>query len=486
DVAGDTFLGMSFSCARCHDHKFDPIHQTDYFQLRAFFEPVIWRDDLVAATSAQQEQYREHLAEWEAATSEIRAQMDAIVKPYNDRKWKSTVDKFPLEIQACFYRDPAERTSWDEQMTYLISRQFEEEGGGPLKSMKKDDKEKYDALAKQLEEFADRKPAPLASVMTVTDHAGAVTPTLIPDDINAQSIAPGFPQVLCDSQESPTAELPNLPHSTGRRTALADWIGRGDNPLTMRVIVNRIWQQHFGVGIVGTANDFGHSGEAPTHPLLLDWLTADFVEHGWSLKRLHRQIVLSSTWRQSADNGHAAEYQSIDPAERLLWRHRVRRLSAEQIRDAMLCVSGEMKQQLGGPSVEENSPRRGLYVKSYRNRIDTFLHSFDIANGLKSVSQRDSTTTPTQSLLLINGNYALGRAGKMADRLLAMKSGSSTDIVQQAIRMTWGRDGRPEEVVQCQEFLGSVSGEDAGPPDKERLADLCHILLNSSEFLYVR
>ena len=146
DVAGDVFLGMSMACARCHDHKFDPIPQDDYFKLRAFFEPVIWRDDLPEATAAARRVYLDQLSIWEQKTADIRAEIDELIQPYHDRKWKSTVDKFPLEIQACFHKPESERSSWDHQMAYLVSRQFLEEGGGPLKSMNKADKAKHEAL----------------------------------------------------------------------------------------------------------------------------------------------------------------------------------------------------------------------------------------------------------------------------------------------------------------------------------------------------
>ena len=198
---------------------------------------------------------------------------------------------------------------------------------------------------------------------------------------------------------------------------MALWIADPENPLTSRVIVNRIWQQHFGRGLVATANDFGHLGQRPTHPELLDWLTRSFVQNGWSLKRLHKLILTSATWQQSACHPRAEDYQRRDPAEELLWRSRVRRLSAEQIRDAMLSVTGELQLQVGGPSVDGNIDRRSLYLKSFRNRPQEFLHAFDMANGLKSVAERDMTTTPIQALLMFNGPYCLERASRLADPL---------------------------------------------------------------------
>lgn len=486
DVTGDVFLGMGMACARCHDHKFDPILQKDYFKLRAFFEPIEWRDDLVAASDAQKAEYDQALAKWEAATEEIRAKIDALLQPYHERKWESTVEKFPLDIQACFHKPVSERNSWEHQMAYLVSRQFEEEGGGPLKGMKKEDQEKLDALKEELAALDDIKPKPLPPVMAATDFDGAAAPTTIPG--GAEPIEPGFLSVLSHQPAGQPADIESLPHSTGRRTALAEWIGRPDNPLTTRVVVNRIWQQHFGRGIAPTASDFGRLGQPPTHPDLLDWLTVNFVENGWSFKQLHKQILLSAVWQQSSDHPLAAEYQTADPEEAWMWRAPVRRIEAEAIRDAMLAASGELQEQVGGASVDAKAPRRGLYVKSFRNNGDPFLHAFDMADGLKSVSERNVTTTPTQSLLMINGDYVLNRAKNFADRLRveASETGEPTEeTLHRGFRIAWGRNPSDDELTRALRFVASDASPGQPVLDADRLADFCHVLLNSNEFLYV-
>ena len=491
DVTGDVFLGMSMACARCHDHKFDPIPQRDYFSLRAFFEPVIWRDDLPSANRAQHAAYERQLAIWHAATEGIRARIDHLLKPYHDRKWISTVDKFPLDIQACFQTLVDQRTSWDHQMAYLVSRQFLEEGGGPLKNITPADKKAHEQLAKELAAFDHLKPVPLPNRMTVTDFPGVLSPTLIPENPQEGPIPPWFLSVL--SNESLVEPIHpatiNRPSgrvsSSGRRTALAKWIGRADNPLTTRVIVNRIWQQHFGQGIVTTPNNFGQMGQLPTHPDLLDWLALSFISHEWRTKHLHRQILVSETWRQSAHHPQASIYQIRDPADQLLWRGRVRRLSAEQIRDAILSASGELQQQLGGPGVPDSIPRRAIYIKQFRNINETFLHAFDAGSGLKSVAVRNTTTTPTQSLLLINGKYTLARADYLADRLLNSSFTTIADLIRFAIQLTWGRTPSTAEIARCATFL------DASPPaspailPRPLLSDFCHILFNANEFLYL-
>lgn len=486
DVAGDVFLGLSMACARCHDHKFDPIPQQDYFKLRSFFEPISWRDDLVAATREQKQVYKVELARYREATREIQAEIDALIEPYHKKKWISTVDKFPLDIQACFHMPIEQRTSWQNQMAYLVFRQFEEEGGGPLKSMSKEDKVKHAELLKRLEEFSKLKPKPLPAMMAATDFDGLSSPTTVPEDASRKAVEPGYLRVMAELESGDVQSLSHLErHSTGRRTALAKWIGDPLNPLTNRVIVNRIWQQHFGSGLVATPSDLGTQGQLPTHPELLDWLTQQFVDSGGSLKELHKLILTSATWQQSAEHAKAESYQRADPAESLLWRNSVRRLRAEQIRDAMLTASGEMSSAIGGPSVSETSPRRALYVKSFRNQNENFLHGFDMVGGLQSVAVRDRTTTATQALLMFNGDYALGRAKAMAKRVLK-ESDSSLTAIEMCFWLTWNRAPTVRELAGATQYLGLNAGEQSQDAlAEEDLADFCHVLFNSSQFLYV-
>ncbi len=522
DVTGDVFMGLSFACARCHDHKFDPLPQRNYFQLRAFFEPLIWRDDLDAATTQQRTQYAEQLATWQLSAGAVQTQIDAIIQPYHDRKWQSTVEKFPLDIQACYNKPSEQRSSWEEQMNYLIGRQFWEEGGGPLKSLTPEDKKRLDELKAELAAWDALKPTPLPKAMTVSNHSGPYTPTTIPADPDQVPIDPGFPTVMSQLElpsftsnsgvQHHVGGLPTTGHAaaqpgsirlvsnqpqrsaTGpRRLQLAEWIGDRRNPLTSRVIVNRIWQQHFGRGLVSTSNDFGRAGAQASHPELLDWLTTEFIAQGWSFKKLHKQILLSSTWRQASQHPQASEFERIDPDDMLLWRAPIRRLQAEQIRDAMLVASGELISQIGGPAVDEQTPRRALYVKSFRNDLENFLSSFDRAGGLSSVAARDITTTPTQALMLINGKYTLARADKMAEHILQQSALTTKDLLERAVLAAWGRPPQPDETTRCLEFLrGSdqFSNEEfadhaAQSIDAQRWSDLCHVLLNSNEFLYV-
>jgi len=474
DVTADVFLGMGMACARCHDHKYDPILQLDYYKLRAFFEPIVFDDETVYASAEEREAFEKANAEWMTETASLREKIEAIEKPYADKKRKATIAKFPLDIQAAYEKPASERSSWDQQMVYFMNRQFYEEGANPLEKLKEPDEKSREVLRKELEAFASLKPKSLPKLMLAKNHFGPFATTSILGRDDAENVEPGLLRVL---SEGPNSEYPDC--DTNRRTVLANWIASPNNPLTTRVIVNRIWKQHFGRGLVRSVSDFGTLGGKPTHPELLDWLTTQFIADGQSIKQLQNRILMSSTWQQSATHEKSGEYSQKDPGNELLWRRDVRRLSAEQIRDAMLFASGELSNDHGGPSVKGEAPRRSLYVKSFRNTPDRFLHSFDVANGLKSVAQRSSTTTPTQALMMINGDFVLDRAKNMAKRL-----GTVTPEEQRtrmAIKWAWSRDPTQEELDRSTEFLRSQSTEES----YDQFVDFCHVLLNSNEFLYV-
>jgi hypothetical protein len=285
------------------------------------------------------------------------------------------------------------------------------------------------------------------------------------------------------------------PQSTGRRTALAEWIASPANPLTARVMVNRLWQYHFGRGLAGTTSDFGRLGERPTHPELLDWLASRFVEEGWHIKAMHRLILTSATYRQSAVVPTTDTAKRKDPANLWLWRMNIRRLESEPICDGMLAVAGELNPTLGGPSVETTDHRRTVYTKIIRNLPDALLRAFDSPDGFISAPQRDESTTVTQALMLINGEWSLDRAKALANRLKSERSLNDPEqLVTRAVGLAFGRTPQPAELVRAVDYL---RGRSAAPESKadpnaasteislSALVDFCHVLLNSNEFLYI-
>ena len=448
DVTADVFLGLGVQCARCHDHKFDPILQKDYYRLQAFFAPIRVRDDLLLATPQEEAAYREKLKTWEEKTAEIRGQIADLEKPYREKVAEEAMTKFPPETEALLRKPQADRTPLEQQLAELAYRQITYEFDRLLNKMKAADKDKWVALTKQLAAFDADKPPASAPAFCVTDIGTEAPPVRIPKKESLGDIEPGFLTLL---DPNPAAIQP-IQNSTGRRAAFARWLTDPENPLTARVIVNRVWQSHFGRGLVATSSDFGKLGEPPSHPELLDWLARRFVEDGWSFKKLHRLILTSATWQQSSIS-HLPSAIPADPENRLLSHATTRRLDAEQIRDSILATTGELDLTAGGASVDAGKPRRSIFTKVLRNTHDPLLEVFDLPEGFSSVSERNVTTTPTQSLMLINSPWMLARAGAFARRLQRDNSSDLREQLNDAVRLAFGRDPAAGEIESVQQFL---------------------------------
>ncbi|WP_298858798.1 DUF1549 domain-containing protein [uncultured Gimesia sp.] len=468
DATGDVFMGVSMGCARCHDHKFDPIPHQDYYRLQAFFAPLMPRDDVPFATPKELAGYNQKLEIWEKKTADIRAKIDELTRDTLEKAAQSQIKMFPADLQEIMAKPDEKRTALDHQLADLVQRQVVIKQNTSLATLKKSEKpngKKYNALLKELAAFDNLKPKPLPTGMSVTDSRGALPITTIPDDPDRKPIVPGFLSLLKPG-EAEIVPISTAPHSSGRRTALANWMVNPQNRLTTRVIANRVWQYHFATGLVSTANEFGHMGETPSHPELLDWLTAYFVDNGWSIKKLHRLIMNSSTYRLAAFHPAAKQAELKDPQNRLHWRANIRRLNAEDIRDSALFLSGELDQKLGGPSVSANLPRRSVYTIMKRNVQDPVLGAFDLPGGIKSVAQRDVTTTANQALLMINGDWFLKRANAMARSMKAKSFSDDREMVSYLHKMTFGKDPEPVEVDLYSDFLKTqqkrIAAEAAG------------------------
>jgi hypothetical protein len=485
DVTADVFLGLGFGCARCHDHKFDPILQRDYYRLQAFFTPMLPRDDRITASDAQIARFQHAQARWEAATAEIRARIETLEQPVRQFLQDREIRLLPQDLKDIYRKRADEQTPLERQLTALIDRLKDGAGrglDGQFKLM--EDKEKrWKALRQELAAYDDLKPEPLPAPLVVGDVGPEAPPTLLPG--SDEAVPPGFPTIL-GGEDPPIEPPPGAPHSTGRRATLARWIASPANPLTARVIVNRLWQQHFGTGLVATASDFGRLGEPPSHPELLDWLAHRLIDEGWRLKPLHRLIMTSATYRQSALHPGALAARSNDPHNRWLWRMNIRRLDADQIRDTVLAISGELDPRPGGPSVESALPRRTIYTKLVRYSPEPLLQAFDAPDGFASTPVRDTTTTATQALQLLNGPWALTRAEALATRLLSKAEGKN--IVECAYRLVLGRLPDPRESAAALRFLRDQPARHAAtarPANEQAVIDLCHVLLNSNELIYL-
>ncbi len=465
-LTGELFLGLSVGCAECHDHKFDPILQKDYYRFRSFFEPMLWRDDLPLARQPEKTAHAVAMAAWEAESADARGAWEAECAEARKGGVSKATGYFPPAVQAMKAKDAADRTPYEKQVVYLMDRRVEVEVGRALDKLKP-----KSAAWAAYQPFLASKPKPLQPAFVATDVGMDSPPTTLKSRRGETVIEPGFLTILAPGELKlePLRER----NSTGRRTALANWITDPANPLSTRVIVNRVWQYHFGRGLSGNTSDFGRLGEEPSHPELLDWLTAGFIENGWRFKWLHRQILLSAAWRQSSMVASTPRSNEVDPENKLLWRFRAQRLDAEQARDTLLQLSGELKAKDAGPAEEGLKPYPSIFTRKHRNSPDEFLTRFDAPPGFQSVAKRDATNTALQSLLMVNGDWPMERAKAMASRLFNEDSSASgPDYAARAFVRVLGRPASAGEVEEAAAFLASQqavieSARAAAPPAVE-------------------
>ena len=543
DTVGSVFTGMTLACARCHDHKFDPILQSDYYRLQAFFANVAAADEIPLVSSNELQHYHYRLANWEEKTRSVREQMEALEAPKRKEIEDELIKKYPEEVQAALNKKPEERSPF-ECLMYAKARQYLDPQShqyvapttAVVAKLKPAEKEKWRELKAELDKFKDLLPAPLPMASAIADVSREAPKTFLLSrgiyDHPREEVEPGFLQVLNSGPARIVA--PATLNSTGRRTALANILTDPNNPLTARVMVNRIWHYHFGRGIVGTPSDFGLQGDRPTHPALLDWLASEFLKPAvaatlesasglqpWSIKHIHRLIVTSSAYRQSSRfNPEAAR---VDPEDKLLWRFPRRRLEGETIRDACLAVSGLLNPRMGGPSVfpelppgmaarggwkttadESERQRRSIYVFVKRNTRYPMFESFDMPDTHESCPRRNVTTSPGQALTLLNSELTLNWARALASRVIATAGASPGREIETAFQLAFCRPPDATEKKLAREFFKTHSsliaeragaGEDIALPAKlppkfdpvraATLVDLCHMLMNANEFVFI-
>jgi len=522
DVTGSTYLGLTVGCARCHNHKYDPILQADYFRLQSFYANTSADDQIPMLTGADLAKHRAALAVWEEKTRTIREEMKALIAPRKAALVKDTVDKFPPEILAILAKPEKERNPYEVQMA-LKARPYQDlDDENVARSLKGDQKLRYSVLAGELKKFASLYPGELPVGVGMRDAGASAPPTHVLKggvyDNPADLVEPGFITLLAPGAAK--IEKPAGVDSTGRRMALAKWMTQADNPLTPRVAVNRLWHWHFGTGIVGSPSDFGIMGQRPTHPELLDWLASEFVQTGWDVKRMHRLMVTSSTYRQASDHNDVSA--KADARNRLLWKFPRQRLEGEVIRDAMLAVAGVLNTKVGGPSVmpelpegmpaprggwklsdEEDRNRRSVYIFVRRNSRYPMLEAFDMPDTHESCGRRNVTITAPQALTLLNDKTVLDQARAFAGRVIREGGPDLRGQIDRAYELAYARrpDGSERDTVQTfferqagivakraaagQKIalpVGEIRGLDAA--HAAALVDFCHMLLNSNEFVY--
>jgi hypothetical protein len=520
DTVGATFMGMTYACARCHTHKFDPILHTDYFRLQAFFANTAADDGIPMLAAAESKQFEARKAVWNEKTKPIRDQIAMLLEPQRQKILKEFFDKYPAEIQAAITKAPAARSPFEWQMYAKAKPYLEIDDDQASKALKGADRAKYAALQTDLQKFADIDPGelPVGIGMHDLNSQSPATHRLNGGswDAPAEEVQPGFLSIVNAS----APKIVPLPNSTGRRTALANWLASADNPLTARVMVNRLWSYHFGQGIAPAPSDFGIMGGRPSHPELLDWLASEFTRTGWDMKRMQKLMVMSNTYRESSAFIESSAKE--DPRDKLLWRFPRERLEGEVIRDSALMVSGLLNDKVGGPSIfpelpagagkprggwkvssEPDQNRRSVYIFIRRNARYPMLEAFDMPDTHESCGRRNQTITAPQAMSLLNGKVSLEWAEAFASRVLQQAGADANAQVDSAYRLAFGRhpDGFEKDSVQTffakQKTLiaeRKSAGEKLAlptsipdgydPTQAAVLVDFCHMLLNSNEFVY--
>ena len=541
-IVSTSLLGLSVGCAQCHDHRYDPIPQSDYYRLRAVLEPAYdpknWRIPDQRLVSLYTEDDRKKAADIEAEAKKLSDERASRQKQYIEEALTKHLEKFAADLRGklrAAYDTPADKRT-AEQKKLLADNPSVNINAGVLYQYNPKAADELKSMDAKIAEVRGRKPTEdFISVLTEPTDKIPVTYVFHRGDPKQpkEAVEPGGLSVLAppDHREAFPVKNSDLA-TTGRRLAFARWLTSGTNPLVARVLVNRIWLHHFGRGLVGTPSDFGAMGERPTHPDLLDWLARDFVEHGWRLKRLHKLIMTSTAYRQSSRRDSHGEER--DPENRLYWRKPVQRLDAEVLRDSILATSGALNKAMFGPPVpvrpdvhgqivvgldktegDNKMPvdvslkgeefRRGVYIQVRRSRPLAILHAFDAPVMEVNCERRQSSTVPTQSLMLMNSQFMLDQATRFATRLQTETGEDSARQVTRAWRLAFSRSPTEEELAGALDFLsGQVAylrgalekkvepkqDDKTKPvpkpaPELQALTDLCQALLSANEFLYV-
>jgi hypothetical protein len=494
-TAGGSMLGMTIGCARCHNHKFDPIPQKDYYRMQAVFfsaKPVEEPFAEAAAITA----HKTALAEWNAKLKELRAAKGQIDKPYRERLLDEKKSKLPEFFQIAL-KTPADRRTEGQRLNAIQVEKFlvvDDKELQPL--LNADERARWTKLKEEIAGLDKKKPE-IPTLLTIEEkradpsyflHHGSV-------DSPGTEMKPGILSVAHEG-EWPFPDKTTGP-GLGRRAAFADWVTSPSNPLSARVMVNRIWQHHFGEGIVRTTSNFGKTGELPTHPELLDWLASEFVQQGWSIKKMHRTLMLSQVYQQSSSD--RVDGIAADPENRLLWRQARQRLEAETIRDQILAAAGSLKLDLGGPGVypfidpslyagssgrtwpgkqidDPSTFRRSVYIFQKRTIQVPMMELFDTPNGIGSCSRRNRSTIATQALILMNNAFVLDQAKRFAARLKQEAGDQPAAQVKRAFDLTLSRAPSPKELAEAVSFIGSAP---------EGLVDFAQTIFNLNEFAYI-
>ncbi|ABM35895.1 protein of unknown function DUF1549 [Polaromonas naphthalenivorans CJ2] len=550
DLVGETFLAATVGCARCHNHKSDKVSQKEYFQLQAFLANTAFNEQTPLAKGTETEwdkAYEQQQAAYQEATKDIRAKQKAILDTVREAGRKYYNERYLTDSREAIFKPEAQWTPLDRWVNWRkqavatdneIASYLEDSGTKPsVVYYNPDNAEKwktYKALREELKQFDKIKPAKGSSQFTAAlELTKEVPPTHVRfggiHERPLEAVQPAIPALWGGKGEvaiTPTAS------SSGRRTALANWLSSDSNPLTARVYANRVWAQYFDKGIISTVQDFGRAGTKPTNPELLDYLATNFVKNGWSVKKLHREILLSSVYRQSSDE--RLDVVKADPENKLLAFYPRKRLEAEVIRDSLLYASGLLSDKVGGPSVfppvvktgdvvgkaedfqgnrvwavstdKEDWNRRSLYIFTRRSFSYPITQNFDPANPNQPHHKRDVTTTALQALTLFNSEVVFDWSQALAGRVINEAGGDETAQINRLYQILYSREPNQTERLALKSFLaeqkivvqhkaangkfevavpsGLKDTTKFDPVKSAAFVDLVHTVANSNEFAY--
>lgn len=523
-IVGSSLLGLTVGCAQCHDHRYDPIPQADYFRLRAVFEPALnpaqWRGAGQRRVSLFTDADRGKSAAIEAEAAKLQAAVTEKQLKYVEDAFEKELTKFPEDQRAALrsaFRTSAAKTT-AEQKRLVAANPKLNLGPGTLYQYNQAAADEIKKLQGAVN--AERAKKPVEEFLDVANEVpGQVPVTKIfhRGDYRQPkgAVEPG--DLTIAAPEGKRFEIvpkdPKSSTSTGRRIAFARHLTSGEHPLLGRVLVNRIWQHHFGRGIVNTPGDFGVLGERPSHPELLDWLALKLVRQGWSMKTLHKLIMTSTVYRQSSRRTPAQDV--IDGSNMLLGRYPLRRLDAEVLRDRILLTAGRLDRTPFGPSIAvvedlvgqgnapDDKPRRSIYLQVRRTKPVAFLAAFDAPTAELNCDRRVGTTSAPQALMLMNSEFILKQAGYFAARVrketptdfdrdriarLSMKNPRLAQYAAFAWREAYQRSATVDEIEIASVFLVRQIEHlraNVADPELAALANLCQQLLSSNEFLHV-
>jgi hypothetical protein len=492
-TTSQAMLGLTIGCARCHDHKIDPIPQSDYYGLLAFFADVTPYADI-------RERDPEQNSQWDMSKPEERSRRAKLRdKEALTRAEMQAIEDAGIERMSVADQEISRTPDREQLLKDKLERHLNLSEWG-----------QYQEVVKRLEsirEEMEKLPAPdSALALARCDPRPETTHILIRGNphVPGDAVEPHFPALFGEKAPS-IPQAARDAHSAGRRRILAEWIASPRNTLTARVIVNRVWQHHFGRGLARSANNFGELGTPPTHPELLDYLALWLVDHDWQLKPLHRLIMTSNTYQMSSAGNATALAE--DPANDLFWRFDMRRLSAEEIRDAVLVASGEFNSAMFGPgfypklppetlatqsrpgegwgqSTPEAQARRSIYIHVKRSLMPPLLSAFDFPDADSSCEARFVTTQPGQALAMLHGEFLNEQAGKLAARVVKEVGPERRVQVAQAIRLALARSATDEEIADGLKLIDRLTKERNQEP-ADALTYWCLAVLNLNEFIYL-